>query len=573
MENLSVKCQKDKNYDIIINSLKQQIGINNAQPYFPILGEYMHFYNNENIHKSYSLNNQYKICKIISKNIDFSCDKPSDNYKSLKAKIYNCNEKKTFITNIFTKISPILDPLVYIMNKYTPDKHNNSLPYYNQYYDKKFKKINSKNNSTYIDCYFTFLGSKLFEQNICPTFPLYYGSYCGIIDKYQFDISEEYHLYENKKWFRLGQGKNQLFKLIKNGDSDLDNDFSSYNLDDNSNGEDIKMYNLSDNYISTFDKKNKLEMDVENYLDPKNILDISDQLDNMNLECIDEITSIYESEKDFKEEIVFAEIPKFPVQTILMEKLEGTLEDIINSTKNRIKDSILNCNMNDNNILLNSFNKLKLYSLRKTKEKEWIAYLFQIIFGLAIAQKIFNFTHNDLHSSNIMYTKTNKKFIYYIVDDRHYKIPTNGYILKIIDFGRSIYSVNNVEYFSDVFEYNGDAGGQYTYPDEINKNHKVIKPNMSFDLSRLSVSIIEDLYPLLDTKRENNKFYKLLKSWLIDKYGKDVRRFDDFDLYKIIARRVNSAIPKDQLKKKIFDIFLIEENQIPDKELIYKYIN
>ena len=38
-------------------------------------------------------------------------------------------------------------------------------------------------------------------------------------------------------------------------------------------------------------------------------------------------------------------------------------------------------------------------------------YLFQIIMILITYQKIFNFTHNDLHTNNVMFIKTDKKYL------------------------------------------------------------------------------------------------------------------------------------------------------------------
>ena len=62
-----------------------------------------------------------------------------------------------------------------------------------------------------------------------------------------------------------------------------------------------------------------------------------------------------------------------------------------------------------------------------------------------------------------MYTKTETEFIYYEFDKKIFKIPTYGKILKIIDFGRAIYNYNNLLYFCDDFDENGDAEGQYSY--------------------------------------------------------------------------------------------------------------
>ena len=50
-----------------------------------------------------------------------------------------------------------------------------------------------------------------------------------------------------------------------------------------------------------------------------------------------------------------------------------------------------------------------------------------------------------------------------------------------------------------------------------------------------------------------------------------INQYDDFDLYKIIARQVNSAIPKEQMKKEIFQSFQINRDQIPAGEWVYMY--
>ena len=52
-------------------------------------------------------------------------------------------------------------------------------------------------------------------------------------------------------------------------------------------------------------------------------------------------------------------------------------------------------------------------------------------------QKHYSFTHNDLHINNIMYTSTSKTFLYYKYNNIYFKVPTYGYLFKIIDFGRS----------------------------------------------------------------------------------------------------------------------------------------
>ena len=61
---------------------------------------------------------------------------------------------------------------------------------------------------------------------------------------------------------------------------------------------------------------------------------------------------------------------------------------------------------------------------------EWRSCLFQIIMTLVVYQKCFDFTHNDLHTNNIMYVKTEKQHIYVKYDIYIYMIY-NIYILYL----------------------------------------------------------------------------------------------------------------------------------------------
>ena len=73
-----------------------------------------------------------------------------------------------------------------------------------------------------------------------------------------------------------------------------------------------------------------------------------------------------------------AHIKHIPLQLLFIEKLEGTLEDLLND------------NYSDNLL---------------------ISCLFQITFALTYLQKHYLFTHNDLHINNIMYQTTEKKIL------------------------------------------------------------------------------------------------------------------------------------------------------------------
>ena len=92
-----------------------------------------------------------------------------------------------------------------------------------------------------------------------------------------------------------------------------------------------------------------------------------------------------------------------------------------------------------------------------------------------------------------------------------------------------------------------------------------IKPNPSFDLSRLSTTIVEHF-------SEESQVYKLLKLWASDQYGNNLLEHEDtFDLYKLIAKNVKSAVPVKQLDKKIFSEFIIKKEEVPDDVILYRY--
>ncbi len=204
--------------------------------------------------------------------------------------------------------------------------------------------------------------------------------------------------------------------------------------------------------------------------------------------------------------------------------------------------------------------------------KEWISCLFQIIMSLVTYQKMFSFTHNDLHTNNIMFVNTDKSFIYYHYNNIYYKVPTFGKIYKIIDFGRAIYKFNGKIMCSDSFHFKGDAASQYNCEPYFNEKKPRLDPNPSFDLCRLACCIydyfIEDLYES-DKIIKTNKIAKLINDWLIDDKGRNIlyktngeERYPEFKLYKMIARTIHNAVPYKQLENDIFKEYIISKKKI-----------
>jgi hypothetical protein len=239
-----------------------------------------------------------------------------------------------------------------------------------------------------------------------------------------------------------------------------------------------------------------------------------------------------ESDGESEERELFAYIDNFPVQMICLEKCKGTMDRLF-------EDGFIN-------------------------ETTGAAALMQIIMTLIMYQKSFSFTHNDLHTNNIMYIDTDIEYLCYIVDEKTYKVPTYGKIFKIIDFGRGIYKFNGNQFCSDSFAPDGDAATQYNCEPYMNENKPRLEPNPSFDLSRLACSIYDFVIDDDENLDDLDDFQKLVLKWCTDDHGKNVlykrngeERYPNFKLYKMIARTVHNCIPKEQLTLPLFSQFLV----------------
>ena len=229
---------------------------------------------------------------------------------------------------------------------------------------------------------------------------------------------------------------------------------------------------------------------------------------------------------------VVAKLYDLPVQLLFIENFDSTLEDLLK----------IDVDMN----LLESC-------------------LFQIIFGLAYLQKQFDFTHNDLHINNVMFVKTETLYLYYKFNNIYFKIPTFGYIFKIIDFGRSVFTYKNRVFHNDSFSKYGDAEGQYDYPHPSIKGFKrnrydnEIKPNSSFDMCRLSITILDCLDDI------EGDVVHFLNHMSTDCNGRNLHKESDesFELYIDIARDSCNAIPHELILNDIFKKYRIKKKMFP----------
>jgi hypothetical protein len=238
---------------------------------------------------------------------------------------------------------------------------------------------------------------------------------------------------------------------------------------------------------------------------------------------------------DSDDEQIIVKIKDFPVQAILLEKCVSTLDHIM------MTDEL-------------------------TKE-EWTSILFQVIMTLIIYQKMFAFTHNDLHTNNVMFIETTEEFLYYLYEEQYYKVPTYGRIFKIIDFGRAIYKFRGELICSDSFHPKGDAATQFNFPPYYNADKPTVEPNYSFDLCRFACALFDYfIYDLRKVEKlcKSDPVIRLIVKWTTDDKGRNVlykssgeERYPDFKLYKMITRSVHNHIPSTEIHNPIFDEYKI----------------
>jgi hypothetical protein len=575
------------------------LDITNIQNYFPLYNYYFDL--NSNNYNTINLNNSYKLEAITNK----------INYNKFVGTICDlCNNK--LCKNIFIKFSPLVDPIKYMLGKYDncydilelPKLYNNDHINSNSEYYKKYKKILDPNNSAYIDGFFSFLSSCLLNNYSFYNGLNYYGAFLGIKNNFKVNISEDleflnesdnFHKHINKLFKLEGSekmknifGKTNKYKksllinsisnnevniedLIEDLNKDLIEDLNITNLDVTNvdvTNVDVTNVDVTNLDIKCLEHSSLIPEELELTYENLDILDKSSRkssnhntsknettnsescssrssnTESLHTNTTDSDESSSEESYDDDEEI-FCSIDKFPVEIIVLECCHDTLDSYIAS--------------------------------KKIKDDEWESIVLQILFTLITYQKVFHFTHNDLHTNNIVYVATEKKYLYYKFNNSHYKVPTFGKIYKIIDFGRAIYKFKNKFICSDSYSEDGDAATQYNCEPYLNENKPRLDPNYSFDLCRLGCSLFDYFIDdLEDIKKLKSPIKKLMIEWVFDDKNKNIlykndgsERYPDFKLYKMIARSVHKHTPQNVLKKPLFEKYQIAKKKINNPEAIF----
>ena len=458
------------------------------------------------------------------------------------------NEDKLVEKDIFVKFSPLLDPLNYLRGKYDLEKSVfKTLPKLGSTVETCLSKVLDVNNSSYVDGFFSYLTSMMKDTHGWIHGVEYYGSALAIHKNFKYNIADDVDFLTNNTFFM--NNINKHFSLDEDASIIL-REYSGEGSRTNKKKLSIKDLEIDlevEEIIAFLDASavNDLSAIVDESLSiaveyvSESKPEINDSDSDSDSDSSDSESATTEEEDDWEtesesesdesifeeeEETMFSYLKEFPVQLIFQEKCKGTLDELIMQ--------------------------------RKLKDDTFIEALLQIVLLLATYQKVFDFTHNDLHTNNIMYVETEEEFLYYKIDGVCYKVPTNGRIFKLIDFGRAIYRFGGKIFCSDSFAPSGDAATQYNCEPYFNDNKPRIDPNPSFDLCRLGCSLYD--YVCRDDEVKT-PLQKLVDSWCNDDHGKSVlykpsgqERYPDFKLYKMIARTVNNLVPSQQLKQGIF---------------------
>ena len=590
---------KHRHQTKLFETLEQSnTGLRNLQNYVPFYHRF--FLLSESNYNSIGLNHRYHVVSVAEPD-------RSNKHKVTAALTTDSEDAPVSKVPAFIKYSPLLDPIKYLSGKYDMQASDLlALPMYAAPPTSVHQtKMHDVNNASYVDAFFTYLTSQVLHTHGFVHGLDFYGSFLANQAEFTVNVYDEMDYFSTCDFFSKHRGK--LFRM------DSSDAFESNGSGLNLCGLNLCGLNLCGPNLC--DTPAELELDdltalhsfndvfeppcaddspaVAGELPPLVELDAAagtdsaeestqlihatseddtdscssrssassdpddspvisndngNEVDSNSNSNSDSQTdsSDYDDDSNYDndDEVCNAHIFNFPVHAILMEQCDNTLDSL-------------------------------MYAKNEMTEPEWAATLMQVIMALVAYQHMFAFTHNDLHTNNIMFVKTDKKFLHYLYGGVHYRVPTYGRIMKIIDFGRAIYKYRGQTLCSDSFHRTGDAATQYNCEPYMNAKKPRLDPNPSFDLCRLACSLFD--YFVEDIRDEaacvaQSRVASMVVDWLKDDKGRNVlykkngdERYPEFKLYKMIARTVHGAVPHEQLSKPMFAHYAIARKQINGK--------
>lgn len=507
---LTLNLHKYSNLPLLRAGSNSSWNVEHLQPFFPPI-EHLFKYEKLECPHEYGIKFKNEIQSIIS----------SDKIRT-----------STKIEDIHIKKTMLLSPFKWMQGDYGSTL---GLPTTSEQSKTVQHKLQNQNNAAYIGS----IISAIFSESGCIHFPKVYGIFSGTATNHMIDISDDYPDLCDRGWFLQNIGKTFELKL---SDAVTQTEFQHTRTARSAlhMGEDITLDGVEELEVQHVESNmGELKSMFENDLELEESEDDSSSVSTSyvfginSCDCGDEDSDDeMDDDNESGEPFAWATFANVPVHLTVIEKCEGVLYDL------------MMCN---------------------SEEDKRLSWLTQVMFALAFAQRNFGFVHNDLHSNNVMYVPTDKEFLYYNLAGVLYKVPTYGYLIKLIDFERGVCSVRlsgmkDAKFFmSDHFSVNDEAGGQYNFPPYYNSKYKEVKPNPSFDLVRLATSLFWDFFPEGPKHEEykKNPIFLLFMKWLTTEDGTSVLfgkedpkhdRYHGFGLYKAIARYCkDNAVPRKEL--------------------------
>ena len=589
----------------------QLLNISSPQNYIPLYNNF--FALSTSNYNTFNLNNEYYIKSVNSKlNNDSTV-------------MFNCTIGCTTddliedTKPLYFKMAPLFDPVKLLIGEISDNNLTYTLPVFDTP-EVSTESMNVTLNSSYVDGFFSYLVDSLIKPYNFFHGVRFYGSFLGIKHDFIYNIIDDIDELGQSRYFINNRNKMYIItdefmedvtgiiditQLISNNNNEpvelkLDSilDFPQPKTVENNTHKELDSLSLTNTtqldltslqldltvQPDLTDQLDLTEFNLHKYKKSKSSLTASDNTNNSNSDnstdysdeyCDDNSLSSHthtdlddndddamddysENSEEFSEysscddiDEMLITINKFPVQVIAQENCEANLDSLVKTGK--------------------------------LTPPEWYSALMQIIMVLITYQKMFKFTHNDLHSNNIMYVHTPKQYIYYHYNNQYYRVPTFGRIYKLIDFGRSIYTVNGRIICSDGFSKYGSAYTQYNTEPFFDETLARIDPNYSFDLCRLACSLYTDLIPDPTTARNLklsgiDAVARIIVDWCKDDKDKCILykstgedRYLNFKLYKMIARDVHRHTPQSQLKRPEFKQYCISKKNMINKKNSKKY--
>lgn len=435
-------------------------------------------------------------------------------------------------------------------------------------------------NQAYVDTVASFLAKKAAQtvasQHICD----FYGCFRGVAETFFYNLEDDFEDFRFTNWFWEGLDKkefglriverstgrrltpeeiNEMFRPdveFLHDDSESDSDSDSDSQTSSENTDSIGAESLGSDFISA-EPRTPFGADAEGEDGAPTHRTVG-LTQTMSTASSLPTASQSGSDCSFSDEYtIHAECFGMPVVSMFLEELDGVMDDLLEKPE---------------------------YSPIKTADQEnkWLAWLFQVCAACAQLQTILNLTHNDLHTNNVMFKRTNEEYIFYKnASGTIWRVPTFGYIFTIIDYGRAIFTVSGYTMISSDYDDGHDAFGMYNFGAIEDETQPRVHPNRSFDLCRLACSLLRGLFPVNPVSKEKGMIltkegswevretseavFNLLWGWLKTKDGKNCletetgeEKFPGFDLYSYIAANVHSAVPRDQITKQMFRRFIVQ---------------